>query len=431
SWQESLQPAPQPAVDLAGCLIVPILTLRIGPGALPEAPAYQTDACRVSRAGDGIDESFELAGDPDSHGHLQDAGRHLSDAAEGGRAAREHHAGRQHALVARVVQLAQHHVQDLFDARLDDVAQLGAHILLGSTLGGNAHRLVCQDAFGAGTAVLDLQLLGHLEGGAKTDGDVVGDVTSTHRHYRGVPGLPVEEQRDVRRAGADVHQHDAGLALRVGQHGLGRRQRLQHQLQRLHAGALHALDQVLDRPSGADHDVRLDLQPGAAHANWVLDPLLVVNDKSPGDHVQHVSSGWPGHRPRCIERAFDVIVADVVPVVGQADDALAVLRGDVRVGDADVGLLDMKPGDLLTLVNRAGDAFHRLVDVDDHALLEALGRRDADAEDSEVAAVTKLTDHRADLGGPDVDPCDWRSQPRRIIGTNHLSVTHRSCQRVR
>ncbi len=85
------------------------------------------------------------------------------------------------------------------------------------------------------------------------------------------------------------------------------------------------------------------------------------------------------------------------------DHAARVLRADVIPGDADERRPDLEPGEALGRFDGARDGLHRAIDVDDHALAQAVGRRLAEADDVDPAVARDLADEDADLRGADVD----------------------------
>ena len=82
---------------------------------------------------------------------------------------------------------------------------------------------------GDGASVLELQLLGLLDGRAQPDGQIVGDRVAAEADHRGVADGAVEEDGDVGRAAADVEEQHAERLLVLVEDRLGRGQRLQDQ----------------------------------------------------------------------------------------------------------------------------------------------------------------------------------------------------------
>src|SRR5207249_3845523 len=88
--------------------------------------------------------------------------------------------------------------------------------------------------------------------------------------------LPLHPMKDRHsgRAAADLHQRHAELALVVGQHGVRRGQRLEHQVGRAVARPLDALAQILRGGRLHRDEVHLDLEPRARHPHWIRDAAL-------------------------------------------------------------------------------------------------------------------------------------------------------------
>jgi hypothetical protein len=116
----------------------------------------------------------------------------------------------------------------------------------------------------------------------------------------------VVKQRDVGRAAAHVDERDTELFLFIGQHRLGRGERLEHDVGDVEAGAVAALDDVLRRGDGAGDDVDLRLQAHAGHAERLLDAVLLVDDVVLRQDVQHLAVHRDRDRLRGVDHALDV-----------------------------------------------------------------------------------------------------------------------------
>ena len=159
-------------------------------------------------------------------------------------------------------------------------------------------------------AVAQLQLLGFLGRRAQRHRDVVGHLVAGDRNHRGMTNRAAGEHREVGRAAADVHQADAELLLVVVQHREGRRERLQHDVLDLEAAATHALGDVLDRRHRAGHDVHLDFEAHAAHAQRLAHVFLAVDDEFLRQDVQHLLVVGNRDRLRRLDHAIDVGLRD-------------------------------------------------------------------------------------------------------------------------
>ena len=93
-------------------------------------------------------------------------------------------------------------------------------------------------------AVLLLQPLGVRLRDAESVHDVARDVVAAERDRAEMADLPLVEDGEVGGAGAHLDERDAELLLVLGEHGERARQRLEHELPHLVAGALDALAQV-------------------------------------------------------------------------------------------------------------------------------------------------------------------------------------------
>ena len=240
-----------------------------------------------------------------------------------------------------------------------------------------------------------------------------------------VEGRAVLEQGEVDGPGADVGDGDAQLLLGLGEHGLGRGQRVRDQLVDLDPGGGHALGQVLDRGRGRRDDVRLDLETQGAHPERVLDAFLAVDGEAAALDVQDLAVGRDGHGSGDLDGPVDVLAGDLAVMRGDRDLAGRVDALDVLAADAHEGPVDLPAGQALGPLHGVRDRADGLVDVDDHTLLEA-GRGDgAVAHDRQPAVAAHLADERADLARADIDADEDR------FAFHHLVRLSRPCRRVR
>ena len=189
------------------------------------------------------------------------------------------------------------------------------------------------------------------------------------------------EDRDVGRAAAHVDEADAELLLVLGQHGVARRELLEHDVLDREAAALHALDDVLRGADGARHEMHLGFEPHARHADRLADAFLRVDDEFLRQHVDDALIGRDRDGARRVDDALDVAGADLF--VANRDDAVRVQAADVAAGDARQHAVDLAAGHELGFLDRALDRLHRRLDVDDDAALQPARRIRADADDLE------------------------------------------------
>src|SRR5207302_7873480 len=101
------------------------------------------------------------------------------------------------------------------------------------------------------------------------------------------------------------------------------------------AGLVDALDHVLDRGGGSGHDVGLDLEAVARHADRLLHALLAVDREGPGKHVDDLAVVGHAHGPGGVHHPLDVVQLDLPAGPGDGDHAAAVLGGQMRPGQGD------------------------------------------------------------------------------------------------
>jgi hypothetical protein len=104
-----------------------------------------------------------------------------------------------------------------------------------------------------------------------------------------------------------------------------------------------------------------------------------------------------------VDRAVDVLAGDLAVVRRHGDLAGRVEALDVGTADRHERPVDLPAGQPLGALDRVGDGPDGLVDVDDHALLEARGGHRPVAHDGELAVAADLADQRTDLRCPDID----------------------------
>jgi hypothetical protein len=322
-----------------------------------------------------------------------------------GRAAGEHHARGEQVVLASLVDLVAHQLEQLLDARLDDLAEDAPreHPRGPAADAGHLDGLVAIEQRALGRAVPGLDPLRLQHRRAQADGDVVGEVVAAERDDAGVLDGAAGEDGHVGGAAADVDERDAQLLLLLGQHRLRRSERLEHDVGDREPGLGAALDDVLRARGGGGDDVDLGLQPHAAHAQRLLDAVLLVDHVLLRQHVEDLAVLGDVHRPGRVEHAVDVRLPDLL--VLHRHHALGVEAADVAAGDAGVDRADLAARHQLRLLDGAADRGDGGVDVDHHALAQAARGLGADADDVDAVG-RQLADDAADLGGADVEADD-------------------------
>src|SRR5512137_686264 len=378
---------------------------------LPDVEAVEDEPHGRGEVGgrDAVDEAADAAGIAAPDRQVEDLLGDLFEAFEEGRAAGQHDAGVQRLVVAHALDVGVDQAEDLLGPRLDDVGQELARQHPGlAALADRGHldRFLLLGRRPGDAAELLLDPLGFGDGRPQAHGDVVGEVVAADGDGRGVPEAAALVDGHLGRAGADVDLADAELALVLGQDGLGRGDLVEDDLLDAEVGPLDAALEVLQRGQGGGDDVDVHLELDAAHADGVLDPVLVVDDELLGDDVDDVPVGRDGDGLGLVDDAADVLAGDLAVLARDGHDAAAVEALDVGPGDAEEGRADLDPGHELGLLPGLPDGRGRLVEVDDDALAQAVRVGRADTDDLDLALLGDLGDDGHDLARADVEPDD-------------------------
>src|SRR5690606_36510202 len=109
---------------------------------------------------------------------------------------------------------------------------------------------------------------------------------------------------------------------------------------------------------------------------------------------------------RGLDYAFDIGTRNLVVGTRYGDHAGSVDRLDVVAGDADIHGTHIDACHQFGLFDRFLDGPHGLVDVDHHALAQAVTGAGAHADDLQLTTWPRLADDHADLGRADVQTHD-------------------------
>ena len=214
------------------------------------------------------------------------------------------------------------------------------------------------------------------------------------------------EDCHVGRARADVRDHDAEVHLRLGEDRLGRRERVGDPVVDADLRLLDAFGQVLQRRGRRGDDVGHHLETHGAHAERVLDTLLAIDRIPPGQDVEDLAVRRDVDGAGDLGHPLDVLACDLAVMPADRHGAGRIQALDVAAPDPDVGSTQLVAARPLGRVYGLGDRLDRLLDVDDHALLDALGRAHALADDVHRPVGSHLTDEGDNLRRAHVDRDD-------------------------
>ena len=131
-------------------------------------------------------------------------------------------------------------------------------------------RLVC-------AAVPLLQSLGICLRYSNSLHDVAGDVVPAEIDRPEIADFPLVENGDVRRARSHLDERNTQLLFVFGENAQCARQRFQHQLSHVIAGALDRLAKVHRRRRADGDEIHLGLQSRADHSDRIAYSLVLVD----------------------------------------------------------------------------------------------------------------------------------------------------------
>ncbi len=199
------------------------------------------------------------------------------------------------------------------------------------------------------------------------------------------------EDCDIGRAATDIDQHHAQFFFVGGQHCISRGHWLQNQVSHFEAAAPHALDDVLHRRHRTGHDVHLDLEANAAHADGLADIFLVVDDEFLRHRMQQLLVGRNVDRLGRFDHPCHIGRVDFL--VLDRNHAAGVETPDMATGDASPDVTDLAVGHQLGLLERPLYRLDRGLNIDHDALFEALRFALAETDDLVTAVRQYLGDH--------------------------------------
>ena len=326
-----------------------------------------------------------------------------------GPAAGEHEARAEQIRVLGAADLLVHMVKNFFHARLDDRGHFHPrHLAVGPP--GNArhiHQIVeVHQRFRSATA-FELELLGLLPGRPQTDRHVLRHICSPQPHDGGMANRAVVKHRQIGRAPADVDQCHAHFLFVRRQNRITRRDGFEHQIRHLQPGAADALANILRGRDRARHDVYIDFEAHARHADGVFDAGLIVDDKRLRQYMDDFLIHGNGHALfRRFDHALRVVDRDLVVRPGHGHHRARIHAADVIACDARIDRADARAGHFLRFFNCRANRLHGLFHIDHHPALEAIGGVAAQSRNFERVILFHFGDDRADLGGANIESND-------------------------
>src|SRR6202521_6002107 len=193
-------------------------------------------------------------------------------------AARQDKSGGDLAVKPGALQIVANQRKQFHGAALDDVRQHVRKDVPRRTVAhaGNLDRTVSfhESGRGAAVAALDSFCFGDLR--AQTDGQIIREMITANRNRAGVSHHAPAEDNQFRGAAADVQQAAAEIALVLREARFRGSERLKDRIANEDAGLVRGGDEILGGGNGGCHQMDVDFQPLADHADGVAYAVLRV-----------------------------------------------------------------------------------------------------------------------------------------------------------
>src|SRR5229473_2975672 len=279
------------------------------------------------------------------------------------------------AVKAGALQIVANQGEQFHGTRLDDVRQ---HVRKDGPWrpvahAGNLDRTVFLHECGCGAAIAALDSFRFGDRRAQTDGQIIREVIAANRNGAGVPYHASAENNQFRGAAADVQQAAAEIALVLREARFRGSERLQDRVADEDAGLVRGGDEILRGGDGRSHQVDIDFQPLADHADGVAYAILSIHHEFMRKDVQDFAVFWKRDVTSGIDGAADVIALDVSRPWTERDAAAAVYAAHVASGHSDERLFHGHVRNAFGFFDGAPDRTYGGIEIDDQALAQALG----------------------------------------------------------
>src|SRR5690606_26747270 len=341
----------------------------------------------INRIAHDVVQAGDIVRHADTHRRVKDFFGEFNYTFHFGSASGEHDASGNHVLVAGATNLRLHQREQLvvtwlhyFRERLP--TQIARRTIADTR---NLDGFICARQLSQCAGIFDFDFFGELRRRAQRHRDIVGYLIARNRNYAGVANRPFGENRDIRRAPADIDQTYAQLALVVGQHGITRRQLLENDVFHFETAAADAFLDVLCGIHRTRHQMHLRLKADAGHAERLLDAFLTVEDVFLRQHMQNFLIGGDSNRLRCIDNALQI--ERIHLAVANSDDAMRIETADVAARNAGIDRMNLTARHQLGFFDRALYRLHGRFDIHHHAFFHTARWMRTDADNFQLTAV--------------------------------------------
>ena len=224
------------------------------------------------------------------------------------------------------------------------------------------------------------------------------------RQNRSVLDGVVGKNRDIGSAAAKVNQGNANFAFFLGQHGLGRSQRLKGNIGHFKLAAMARAHNVLRRRNRAGNNVHLYFKAHASHAERVGNATLVINYLFLRLNMDDLAVGRNGNSPGSVEGALYIALCNLAALDG--NDTVAVDAHNMAASNANIHRMYLAASHELRVFHSLADGLDSLLNIDHHPLAQTSGNTGSDAHHIYKTRLRQFTHHSADLCGADVEAND-------------------------
>jgi hypothetical protein len=255
-------------------------------------------------------------------------------------------------------------------------------------------------------AVIDLELFGAAEGDFEAVGEVVRNVVAADSEDAGVFDDAFRVNDVFGGAAADVDDERAHFFLLIVEERKGAGEAAEDDVFDFELQAFDGADGILQAIEISVHDVDIDFDARAEHADGIVNAVLAVDEKMLANEMHDAIFGGEINRFGVADGVLHIFFHDLAIVAGDGMKAAIVEAAHVAAGDAEIDAADFGVGGLFGFDDGVANVFGGGGGVDDFAFAHAARTGLAEADDAEAAFGAEFADDGANFGGAYVQSND-------------------------
>src|ERR1044071_4996580 len=362
-------------------------------------------------------ESADGIGFAERHWQAEDLFGQFLDAGNAGAAAAEEDSGAEIIEQTGLADLLGDELEDFLQAQGHDAAQVFEveGTLRQAVIIGEGDGLAFCGVVDQGGALVDLELFGAAERDFEPVSQVVGDMVAADGEQAGVFHDAAGAHHVLGGAAADVDDQGTQLFLLVAQDGQRRGESVENDVFHLELQGFHGADGILQPVEIAVDDVDVDLDPGAEHADGILDAGLAIDAEMLADDVDDVVFGGQIDGLGVLDDVLDVFVGDLAIGGDDRVNSAVIESAHVAAGHAEVDAADLDIRHLLGLDDGIANVLAGDGGIDDFAFADTARSGLAHGDDAEGAGFVCLADDGANLRRADFEADDDRRLVKHVF----------------